>query len=80
MKKREVICALIAGAAMLDAIGLVGSVDVGSMTMGEYIPRAIMALIVAVIAVVIGESTPEEKEKKEAAPDGNQEAAQDNIV
>ena len=81
MKKRELSCALIAGAAMLDVIGLVGSVDVGTMSMRECIPKAIMALIVAVIAVVIGESTPEEKEKKEAAPDGNhQEAAQDNIV
>lgn len=78
MKKREFICALIAGAAMLDTIGLVGSVDVGSMELGECIPRALIAMLVAVVAVVIGEST---AEKKEAAPDGNvQEAAQDNIV
>lgn len=78
MKKRSVICFLIACAATLDIIGLEGAVKVGSMTMGECIPRAIIALIVAVIAVMVGDSTPEEK--KEAAPDGNQEAAQDNIV
>lgn len=72
MKKRELICALVAGAAMLDVIGLFGSVDVGSMTMGECIPRAIGAVAVAVIAVVVGENSPEEKKK--AAPDGNQDS------
>lgn len=71
MKKREFICALVAGAAMLDVIGLFGSVDVGSMTMGECIPRAIGAVVVAVIAVVVGESA---EEKKKAAPDGNQDS------
>lgn len=76
MKKREVICALIAGAAMLDVIGLVGSVDVGSMELGECIPRALIAMLAAVVAVVIGEST---AEKKEAAPDSNQESGSENI-
>ena len=74
MKKRELICALIAGAAILDVIGLVGSVDVGTMTIRECIPRAIAALIVAAVAMIIGESTPEEK--KNAAPDGNQESGE----
>lgn len=77
MKKRELICALIAGAAILDVIGLVGSVDVGAMTMEECLPKAIVATIVAAIAIMVGDSA---EEKKEAAPDGNQEAAQDNIV
>lgn len=72
MKMRELICALTAGTAILDVIGLVGSVDVGSMELGDCIPRAIIALIVAAIAVMFGENTPEEKEK--AAPDGNQDS------
>lgn len=72
MKKREVICALIAGTAILDVIGVVGSVDVGCMELGECIPRALIAMFVAVVAVVIGESSP--AEKKEAAPDGNQDS------
>ena len=53
---RSVICFLIAGAAVLDISGLEGAVKAGTMTMGEYIPRAIIALIVAVIAVIIGDS------------------------
>ncbi len=71
MNKREFTCAIIAGLALLDVIGLVGSVDVGNITMGECLPRAIVAVIVAVVAVVIGESA---EEKKEAAPDGNQDS------
>lgn len=72
MTKFKFICALIAGAAIFDVIGLVGSVDVGSMELGECLPRAIAATLVAVIAVVVGENSPEEKKK--AAPDGNQDS------
>jgi len=53
---RSVICFLVASAAMLDINGLEGGVKAGTMTMGECIPRAIIALIVAVIAVIIGDS------------------------
>ena len=73
MTKREIICALVAGAAMFDVVGLVGSVDVGSMTMGECIPRAIAALLTATFAVMLGESG---WAKKKAAPDGNQDSGE----
>ncbi|MGN0686807.1 MAG: hypothetical protein ACI4KA_01720 [Oscillospiraceae bacterium] len=51
---RENICAVIAFLAIIDAIGIVGSADVGTIGMGECFLRCTIAMAVAMIAMIVG--------------------------
>ena len=73
MKKRELICGVLFFVVMLDVFGLTGEADIGDICLRQYIVSAVIDLVIMGFLLLIGDGVlfPE---KKEAAPDGNQDS------
>ena len=73
---RELISSIIFGIALFDVIGLTGSAECGQIGFNEYVPAAVINLVIMVVALLIGSDKLEESEpeKKKVAPDGNRDS------
>lgn len=73
--KREIISSIMFAVALFDVIGLTGSADCGYIGFNEYVPAAVINLVIMAASLLIGsDKLVEYAEKKKVAPDGNQES------